>query len=105
MTTITKTENYMGTSLQGHVTTTRMVLEAVFGEPEIAMDSKTHYNWAVEITTDLGETTVATIYDWKTERDIAFTELFEWNVGGNSHRAAYMVKYAINNYFDEEEKK
>lgn len=87
-------KNLYGTSLRGYVTTTRLVLEEAFGEPEFYGEGgKVTVEWMIRFE----DGSVATIYDWKRyeEGTPAMTEVIEWNIGGK-HDGGPVVSY-INN--------
>ena len=84
----------IGTSLQGHVTTTMRELNSVFGEP-------TFYYPGDKVTVEweyiFSDGTVVTIYDWKRYDDGApeMDEIMEYNIGGFNKDAAEKVKMAV----------
>lgn len=83
-----------GTSLQGYVTTTLAQLIEIFGEPErYAEGDKITVHWAIAFE----DGTIATIYDWKRYEmgTPELTEVMEYNIGGESMDAPYLVKKAI----------
>jgi hypothetical protein len=84
-----------GTSLQGYVTTTLADLQEVFGKPLFyAEGDKVTVHWSVVFE---GKT-LATIYDWK-RYDLGtpgLTEVMQYNIGGLSKDAVYLVKKALN---------
>jgi hypothetical protein len=84
----------VGTSLQGHITTTMRELSSVFGEP-------TFYYPGDKVTVEWEHTfsdgTVVTIYDWK-RYDAGvpdMDEIMEYNIGGFNRDAAEKVKMAV----------
>jgi len=84
----------IGTSLQGHITTTMRELNSVFGEPTFYYPGdKVTVEW--EHTFDDG--TVVTIYDWKRYDDGVpeMDEIVEYNIGGFNKDAAEKVKMAV----------
>lgn len=84
----------IGTSLQGHITTTMRELNSVFGEPTFYYPGdKVTVEW--EHTFDDG--TVVTIYDWKRYDDGVpeMDEIMEYNIGGFNKDAAEKVKMAV----------
>ena len=83
-----------GTSLQGYVTTTLARLIEVFGEPQYYGEGdKVTVDWAMAFE----DGTVATIYDWKRYEmgTPGLTEVFQYNIGGETKEAAYLVKKAL----------
>jgi hypothetical protein len=46
----------------------------------------------MKITERDGTETIATIYDWKFERQVGLTELVRWNIGGNLGQAVSLVE-------------
>jgi len=67
-------------SLQGYLQSTRARLTAVFGEPELVGDKedKVQLEWSIKFE----DGTVATLYDWKTHREMPIDELYSWHIGG-----------------------
>lgn len=80
-------------SLVGYVTTTRLHIESVFGEPTYnteSPDGKVTTEWVIV----LPDGTRATIYDWKRYEEGApdFDEEYEWHIGGNSHKVESLIQ-------------
>lgn len=92
---VTRTNGIAGTCLQGYITATREQLATVFGAPSNGDDYKFFFHWGVEITENDGSRTVATIYDWKYDRQVELDEIVEWNIGGNSREAVRLVEDAL----------
>jgi hypothetical protein len=95
-----KTDNICGTYLRGHITVSYEDLVSVFGKQHSIGDGyKTSCEWALEFQ----DGTVATIYDWKQNKEylgeegIHYSKVHEWNVGGNRIEA---VEY-VNNHIGE----
>jgi len=92
ITSVIATHETNGTSLQGYITATREQLQTVFGKPgEGDGGYKFYFDWGMEITERDGTKTIATIYDWKFDYEVGLTEKVEWNIGGNSIRAAHLI--------------
>lgn len=84
----------IGTSLQGHITTTMRELNSVFGEPTFYYPGdKVTVEW--EYTFKDG--TVVTVYDWKRYDDGVpeMDEIMEYNIGGFNKDAVEKVKMAV----------
>jgi hypothetical protein len=89
--TFKRSEEVDGTCLQGYITATREQLTTVFGEPGAGDDYKFFFHWGIEITESNGNKTIATIYDWKFDRKVDYTETVEWNIGGSSAEAVRLA--------------
>jgi hypothetical protein len=74
------------TSLKGYIKTTYNKLLELFGEPNAGPtgDGKVNIEWILENDEGL----VATIYDWKLDRDLRLApdEEYQWHIGG--HKSA-----------------
>lgn len=87
-----RTHEIFGTCLQGYMNATREQLISVFGEPGDGDGGyKSFYSWGIKVTERDGTTTIATIYDWKYERQVGLTEKVEWNIGGSSYKAVSLA--------------
>ena len=83
----TRTQETAGTWLQGHTTTTRDNLEAVFGLPTVYEEGdKVTIEWGLRFE----DGTLATIYDWKRSPG--------WSVGGYSPKAVELVQQFIRGF-------
>jgi hypothetical protein len=90
----TRTQEISGTSLQGHITTTRDNLEAVFGLPTVYDEGdKVTIHWGLRFEDE----TLATIYDWKRYElgTPAQDEVMIYNIGGLSPQAVERVEEAL----------
>ena len=89
------TINISGTSLQGYVTTTRAELNKAFGTVEPSpFGDKVIFEWDLHFENE-DETLVATIYDYKEERELGIDEVYEWHIGGTSYEAVIQVTSAL----------
>lgn len=98
------TVDVTGSSLQGYVTATYAQLLTVFGEPSYTdadPDEKVNCEWCLEFVHPGGETTTATIYNWKT--GFIPTEVYQWHVGGFDNEAVELVQNQINILLKEEQ--
>lgn len=86
-----------GTSLKGHVRTTKARLVQVFGKPQTDLDEdKIGNHWILTFTRSDGTKAVASIYDWKLYRDIGWEETYDWHIGGHTSEVVADVLEALN---------
>jgi hypothetical protein len=93
ITAVKPTHEVAGTCLQGYITATREQLATVFGAPGDGDGGyKFFFHWGMQFTESDGTKTIATIYDWKFDRQVGIDEVVEWNIGGNSREAVRLVE-------------
>ena len=89
MTFSTEGVDACGTSLKGHITVDKRLLEKFFGPSKgPSGDDKVLEEWDLEITDQNGDTGIVTIYDWKNYDLRKLPDDYsDWHVGGNSNMA------------------
>ena len=83
-----------GTHFQGEVNTTRQILLDTFGEPlfsDLYAEDKTTTEWVIIFPDDQ----VATIYDWKLNRQPDLNERYDWHIGGKNELAVKRVQLIL----------
>jgi hypothetical protein len=79
-------------SMQGHIQATLCELVRVFGKPRADLSTpSTFYYWQIKFEDD----SIATIYDWREEKQPAPTEVISWHIGGFNSAAAIKVHEAF----------
>ena len=91
------------TGFQGYLEATVPEIAAIFGEPARGdLEGKCAFRWIITFS----DGTIATIYDYKvcatwagpegvTPGEIRRGAIFDWNVGGSSKRAVWLVRRAL----------
>lgn len=90
-----KSSEVNGTSLKGYIKATLEQLYDAFDDAHIFRPNsleKVQIEWRLKFE----DGTIATIYDWKKNGYIPYSdELVEWNIGGHTSEAVNLVRQAL----------
>ena len=100
---IKPTDNISGTHLVGYLTIKFSDLVECFGNPHYlgGEGDKVDAEWAFEI-----DNIIVTLYNWKNGKAFLGNEgqdienITDWNIGGKSKEAEYILDDYINNFFN-----
>jgi hypothetical protein len=100
MRTTTDFSRIQGTSFKGHLHAHYSELVRMFGEPMNGDGYKVQAEWIVILPDEDGTEHAVTIYDWKQGmcywgiegEGVPVDMVKEWNVGGHTHHALWLLK-------------
>lgn len=82
------------------INTSVEILTILFGKPSVERNSgreETNYEWHLENENG----TIFTIYDWRSDYALDFTESVEWHIGSDGSYTSMQAKEAIENMVHE----
>lgn len=80
--------------------TTKNTLTKVLGKPEELYDSKTQYEWCMDLINDDKSTIPFYVYDWKEPSVIGDDEIINWHIGTHTRKDSKKVYEVLKKLID-----